>query len=271
MLVCLSEWARTAVGFTHTTFIHNPSKFTHVHTSDCDLKVGAGFKRYSEKKQSLSSAIFYRPHTAEDRDELTSQLRKRTSPTLERAGLEERAHPKATTGTSLDKDITASTPGAINVPIIVSLFANQFAILTFAAGLTAFYVLFSGNGEQFLSEGLLNWTGNVDISKSYELDFSVTPGRLLQGCIGAVPTIAFSNYIANSDDRRFATTNFSTIFMVMTLFGLRDPNNFEKEQREIGTKGIKSIRKTTSKMLLLEYFSSYIYIFHSYPYSYIHL
>lgn len=151
----------------------------------------------------------------EDHDDSISKLRVRTSPTFKKSDLvQEQQSPN-----EIKASITKRA--GINVPLILSLFLNQFMMLTFASGLTAFYILFSGNGEQFLSEGILNWTGSWNGLQSADLDFSITPIRIMQGSLGAIPIIAFGNFIEKSDDRRFATTNFSTLYMIITLFGLR--------------------------------------------------
>lgn len=209
---------------------------------------------HETKVQHHTSVLFYRVHDMEDHDDSISKLRVRTSPTFKKSDLvQEQQSPN-----EIKASITKRA--GINVPLILSLFLNQFMMLTFASGLTAFYILFSGNGEQFLSEGILNWTGSWNGLQSADLDFSITPIRIMQGSLGAIPIIAFGNFIEKSDDRRFATTNFSTLYMIITLFGLRTRSQSDdklKGEKFNVLDRLESMRSTIGEELLVRIADSF--------------
>ena len=170
-------------------------------------KFGGGILKQNTKILCTSSRLLYRAHEAKDDEESFSRLRRRAGPTFRKPE------------TTLKDKSCPTVKRGINGALFISLIINQLFILTSATGLGAIYLLFSGN-QQFLNDGVLNWTGSIH-SPSASLDFSLTTIRLIQGALSAIPTIALSTYLERSDDRQFAKTNFSTIFMVMTLFGRR--------------------------------------------------
>jgi len=163
----------------------------------------------------ISSHLFYRAHEERDDDDMISRLRTRAAPSFQ----------KSETEKSMEKPRRG-----INGSLVVSLIINQIIILTLAAGLTALYVFFSGN-EQFYTEGILNWNGLAEANGMVGLDLSVTPVSLIEGLLGSIPTIALSQKIERSDDRTYSKTNFSTVFMVMTLFGRRSSSSKVKGKR----------------------------------------
>lgn len=169
----------------------------------------------SEHSSRTSSRLFYRAHEERDDDDILSQLRTRAAPTFQKSDIQK----------SMEK-----RRRGINGLFVVSLITNQIVILILAVGLTALYVFFSGN-EQFYTEGILNWNGATEANNLLGLDLSVTPVRFIQGLLGSIPTIALSHQIERSDDRKYSQTNFSTIFMVMTLFGRRSSNSKVKGKR----------------------------------------
>jgi membrane protease YdiL (CAAX protease family) len=106
----------------------------------------------------------------------------------------------------------------INQFLIRALTLNQYLILGIALVISAAIIFFknglSGFGD--LNE-VLQWSGgDVEV-----FDLNVTPERLLIGVGAAMPLLAVSNIIENSDRRAFANINFSTITMCLTLFGRR--------------------------------------------------
>jgi hypothetical protein len=171
-------------------------------------------------KHQQFSALSYRSHNELDSEDNLIKLKVRTSPLFKE-----------------DDPRASKKENGKNIPLILSLIINQVGIITLAAGLTSFYVLFSGNGDEFLSDGILNWTGNLNSASSplnYDLDFALTHIRLAQGILAAVPIIVFGKFIEKSDDRRFATTNFSTLYMILTLFGLRKSRQSKALQGDHG-------------------------------------
>lgn len=110
----------------------------------------------------------------------------------------------------------AARSSAMNVPLIRALLLNQGLILTIATILSAVLLFASDGFDSFnhLNE-IFHWSGDGYI------DLTLTPARLLLGVAASVPVVAFGKVIENSDNRRFANINFSTITMVFTLFGRR--------------------------------------------------
>jgi membrane protease YdiL (CAAX protease family) len=65
----------------------------------------------------------------------------------------------------------------------------------------------------------LHWNGGTEFFSFW--DFQVTPLRLVEGVLAAVPMIYLGTQIEKSDDRDASQLNFSTMNMVMSLFGRR--------------------------------------------------
>ncbi len=110
----------------------------------------------------------------------------------------------------------------MNVQFIVALLANQALILGVATALGA-AVLFATVGPGFVGRlpEILHWEGPVTASTPGLFDLTPTPQRIAFGLVGSVPLLIGNFLIEASDRRIFANINFSTITMVMTLFGRR--------------------------------------------------
>ena len=171
------------------------------------------------KGRSLPTILYYRAHNEKDVDQLISKLRTRLAPIFQRSKI---SRPPV-------QPQSVKVKG-INTTLIISLIVNQLIILAFAVGLGALFVALSGN-QDFFSDGALNWSGKAN-APSVEFDISITPLRFIQGALGAIPSIALSQKIEHSEDRKFATMNVSTTLMVMTLFGTRRRN--VKREEKIG-------------------------------------
>lgn len=182
-------------------------------------------------QRSLPTLLYYRVHDESDDEHAISKLRTRAGPTFQRSDV---SFPAA-----------RSPVVGINTPLIISLILNQLTILAFAAGITSAFIFFTGN-QDFLSDGVLNWSGLND-APSADFDLSITPLRFMQGVLGAMPTIALSLKIEQSDDRKFASTNFSTTLMVMTLFGRRR-SNFRSQEKKIKMDILEPVTKTIGKL-----------------------
>lgn len=104
----------------------------------------------------------------------------------------------------------------LNILLIRALLINQGLILTIAT-VISLVMLFTTDGFDALSRvnEIFQWSGTGDIN------LWLTPNRLLIGAVAAVPIVAFGNLVEESDQRIFANINFSTITMVLTLFGRR--------------------------------------------------
>jgi membrane protease YdiL (CAAX protease family) len=106
----------------------------------------------------------------------------------------------------------------INQFLIRALTLNQYLILAIAIAISAVIIFIKTGfaGFEDLND-ILQWSGGtVDA-----FDLNVTPERLLIGVGAAMPLLAISNIIENSDQRAVANINFSTITMCLTLFGRR--------------------------------------------------
>jgi membrane protease YdiL (CAAX protease family) len=148
--------------------------------------------------------LFYREHNDGDEDATMLKLAIRAGPTFKK----EEIKPKSETSRE-----------GINSPLLFALVTNQVFVLGTAIIMTSIYLVVSGDA-QFPHEGILNWSG-LKSSPSAAMDLSLTPMRFLQGVLGSLFPLMVGSSIEKSDDRRFANANFSTIFMVMTLFGRR--------------------------------------------------
>jgi len=126
-----------------------------------------------------------------------------------------------TPGTRVAPGLRVKKTG-MNVPLIRALLVNQSAILTLASiAFAVAVVVLRGFGALFDLNEIFAWSGFEDLGAVR--DSSLTLSRILWGIGGAVPLLAFSNAVENSDRRAFANVNFSTITLVMTLFGRRSP------------------------------------------------
>jgi len=161
-----------------------------------------------------------------------------------RSSLYYREHDASDTGTSLLKLDTRTPPigydvkehiepqplrkNGINIPVILALLANQAIVLVGVSGLSLL-ALFLTDGFSTLTQlpEVFHWAGS---DKSLEL--SVSYPQVLWGVAGALPSIFIGSQFEKSDKRAFANTNFSTILMVMTIFGRRNapPKEFIPEQ-----------------------------------------
>jgi len=110
---------------------------------------------------------------------------------------------------------------AINRPLIRALIQNQILILSLATVVCGI-VLISTQGFDALSHlsEIAHWDGGAIVPPGYP--------PIVVGIAGAMPLLAISSWVENSDSRSFANINFSTIVMAMTLFGRRKapPNEF---------------------------------------------
>jgi membrane protease YdiL (CAAX protease family) len=188
------------------------------------------------KFSSSSSVLFYRAHDADD-DE-SSLIKVQTRVPL---------------GFDTKKALVDKSPNsAMNKPLIRVLYINQALILGLAVVVSAVLLLGTqGPGAFGNLNDILNWTGGEGPGI---FDLVPTADRMLLGLAGALPMLVFANIIENSDNRAFSTINFSTIAMVMTLFGRRKapPKDFIPEQY----KGQPMVTSKSSDVLLQSFLLS---------------
>ena len=107
------------------------------------------------------------------------------------------------------------TKSAMNVALIKALLVNQSLILALATAATYGILLFTDGFSGLAQLGdMMHWSGGP-------LPDVDGPSSWAAGILAAIPMLAFSTAVENSDNRAFANVNFSTITMVMTLFGRR--------------------------------------------------
>jgi hypothetical protein len=174
----------------------------------------------------LRTQLNYRNHDENDDASSMAVLKSRTTPSFKEIDLRPKFESKKDRG--------------INYSLLFAMFMNQIFVLSLAVSLSAVY-LYVTEDSQFLSDGVVNWSGNVvEPLLSHISDPSVTAFRCLEGVLGSIPMILFGMKLETSDDRRFAKANFSTIFMVMTLFGRRS----QVASPQMQTRTIPNIPKT---------------------------
>eukprot|EP00538_Stauroneis_constricta_P002291 CAMPEP_0119547838 /NCGR_PEP_ID=MMETSP1352-20130426/1873_1 /TAXON_ID=265584 /ORGANISM="Stauroneis constricta, Strain CCMP1120" /LENGTH=511 /DNA_ID=CAMNT_0007592893 /DNA_START=218 /DNA_END=1753 /DNA_ORIENTATION=+ len=107
-------------------------------------------------------------------------------------------------------------PTAMNLLLIQALVFNQQLILGLGTVLTMAVLFFSDGFSSFFNyQNIMGWSGTNGVPMlGIGNDF-------LFGALAALPIIAFGKLVENSDNRDLANLNFSTITMVMTLFGRR--------------------------------------------------
>lgn len=133
---------------------------------------------------------------------------------------------------------------AINQPLIRALTTNQYLIVGLATAISSLIILFTQGPSAFGHlDTILNWSGgNTEI-----FDMKLNIERLLLGIGAAMPLLAFSAAIENSDNRALANINFSTIAMCLTLFGRHSvpPDEFLPSQlKKTGTGGQSKLQTT---------------------------
>jgi membrane protease YdiL (CAAX protease family) len=67
----------------------------------------------------------------------------------------------------------------------------------------------------------LHWNGGEDNAFRSFFDWQLTPLRLVEGILATIPMIALAHSIEQSEQREAMEVNFSTINMVISLFGRR--------------------------------------------------
>lgn len=110
----------------------------------------------------------------------------------------------------------SSGQGSHHLVTVRSLATSQAIILTLTTLITMAALFFNGHGFNINS---VHWNGSNDFFSLWDL--RLTPTRLVEGVAAAMPMIYFGSMLEHSDRRDASHVNFSTINMVMTLFGRR--------------------------------------------------
>ncbi len=121
--------------------------------------------------------------------------------------------------------ITESTPSSTlqevrhsdqSMPLIRAIWFNQAAIFLLATAMATLASFVSGN-ELGLSS--LHWNTSPDYHSLF--DWSMNQARLIEGVLATIPMVILGSAIEQSDRRDASHVNFSTINMVISLFGRR--------------------------------------------------
>lgn len=128
------------------------------------------------------------------------------------------------TAVSDDRSTTeASTPSTgVNLDSIRSIAMSQALALFCIAAATAVALGASGTSVDLSS---LHWNGSDDFFSL--LDFRITTLRFVEGVVAAFPIIFLGTHMESSDERDVCHVNFSTMNMVMMLFGRREHDHSE--------------------------------------------
>lgn len=105
-----------------------------------------------------------------------------------------------------------------------SVAMSQALVLVGVTAATAIVLALSGHG---IDMSTLHWNGSSQYTSFW--DFQLTPLRFLEGIAAATPMIFLSTRVEESDDRDASHVNFSTMDMVMSLFGRRKEESREEE------------------------------------------
>ncbi|KAL3913034.1 MAG: hypothetical protein SGILL_006650 [Bacillariaceae sp.] len=162
-----------------------------------------------------NSRLFYRKLDQADEDATLLKVQSKLPPNFDarKALSKEEKH---------EETLSPNVPSTgMNTQFIVALLLNQALILAIATAVGA-AVLFFNQGPSAFSNlpEILHWEGLSGSSPGL-FDLALTPQRIVFGVIGSIPLLINNFLIEQSDKRIFANINFSTITMVMTLFGRR--------------------------------------------------
>jgi membrane protease YdiL (CAAX protease family) len=169
------------------------------------------------RSRRRSSPLKYRGLDSEDDNDAMIKIQTRAPPVFDmKENLSNMQAQNKQAGSAAESKIQRT---AMNSPLIRALLLNQVFILALGV-LVSGLILFVTDGGM---EGFANLDEILNWSKApyFSLDLTLTPMRLLIGALGAIPIIIFGNLVENSDNSALANINFSTITMVMTLFGRR--------------------------------------------------
>ena len=140
------------------------------------------------------------PRRYRDRDDETEEFVTSISAT---AAAEQVASPKQVAGA--------------DHPTLRSVAMSQALVLVVVTLATASVLAVSGH---HFDMSTLHWNGSNEFFSFW--DFQATPLRIVEGVLAAVPMIYLGTQVEKSDDRDASHVNFSTMNMVMSLFGRRE-------------------------------------------------
>jgi hypothetical protein len=158
--------------------------------------------------------LFYRKLDQSDNDATLLKVQSKLPPNFDTR--------KALSEEEQEETFSPNAPSTgMNTQLIVALLINQALILGIAAAVGAVVLLFNQGPSAFANlPQIFHWEG-LSPSSSGIFDLTPTPQRIAFGVLGSIPLL-ISNYLVEQSDKRiFANINFSTIAMVMTLFGRR--------------------------------------------------
>lgn len=124
--------------------------------------------------------------------------------------------------------LTATPEIGVQVDLIRNMATSQAVALAGVTGLTAAAMAMSGHGVDL---NAIHWNDSDNFRSLF--DVAHTSGwRCVQGVLAAMPMIYVSQHVETSDKRDMSHVNFSTMNMVMTLFGRRN-HELSRTERDI--------------------------------------
>ena len=109
--------------------------------------------------------------------------------------------------------------GAINLPMIQATCKSHVKLLTAGWTFLSLALLVSPSTNP-LDPSSLHWNGDIATFHSL-LDWDITPGRVIEGILAAMPLVALSNVIGNSNHAELCPIHFTVTNTVISLFGRR--------------------------------------------------
>jgi membrane protease YdiL (CAAX protease family) len=122
--------------------------------------------------------------------------------------------------------ITKHDRSGINFHLVRALIWNQLCMIGVASVVLFSLYYFDENTVR------LSFTWSSDTVNVYDA-IGIPPNPLLLGLMGSIPSILMGVAIDRSDDHRFATANFSTVYTVMSLFGRRSVRSDVSEDGDV--------------------------------------
>ena len=173
------------------------------------LAVFSGFRTSSFHVVSLSPSMSMRVDSS-------ALLHSRRNPLRYRTSDEETEKILAimTKKSPTSKEVKPST--AAHLPTIVSIVASQALALSAVLVGTAIALAVFGHSADLSS---IHWNGSNEFYSLWDFHFTTT--RVMEGVIATVPLVYLGTHFERSDHRDVCHCNFSTMNMVMTLFGRR--------------------------------------------------
>ena len=149
--------------------------------------------------------------------QVTPLLRFRDHVTTENANETPVTQPELQTISTSASQTARPAHSGPSMPLIRAIWFNQGAVLLFATAVVTLATFVAGGAEGLSS---LHWNSGANYHSL--LDWNVSPLRLFEGILATIPMVMIGCTVENSDKRDASQVNFSTVNMVISLFGRRE-------------------------------------------------